>query len=260
METKRNPEHVNEKIVLMRSIYLRSVALIYLFAFVSLYFQIQGLWGDEGILPAKVLLERISEKMQENANFWNVPSLLWYSDIINEVLINFFPQMGVNSSSVENAMYVLCLIGIITALGIVLNMAVFYNTFGFIIIWLIYLNFFTVGQVFMSFQWDIFLLEVGFITILFSPITKSRLNVITPIDHVLYFLIRFLMFRFIYSNGIVKITADCPVWKTFNTLHHHFQGQPLPNMISWYFHFLPDGILKALTALTFFIEVKFSNF
>jgi hypothetical protein len=255
MEKIKHPEHINDKIVLTRSIYLRSVAFIYLFAFISLYFQIQGLWGDEGLLPAKILLERVKEKMQENATFLNVPTLLWFSDYINKGL-QVFPDLTIHTSSVENAMYVLCLMGIVVSAGIVANIGLFYNVFGFFSMWLIYLSFFTVGQVFMSFQWDIFLLEVGFLTILFAPLWKSRLAVITPIDNAVYFLIRFLMFRFIYSNGIVKVTADCPAWKTFNVLQHHFQSQPLPNIISWYVHFLPDGLMKVLTALTFFIEVN----
>jgi hypothetical protein len=255
MENKKNPEHVNDKIILTRSIYLRGVGLVYLFAFLSLYFQIQGLWGDEGILPAKILLERIRANSKENATFINVPTLLWYSDYLQSILGRLFPDMAMTTSPEENTMYVLCIVGIIVSTGIIVNMSLFYNMFGFASLWLIYLNFFTIGQVFMSFQWDIFLLEVGFLTILFAPLWKSRLHIITPIDNGVYFLIRFLMFRFIYSNGIVKITADCPVWKTFTTLHHHFQGQPLPNFGSWFGHFLPDGILKVLTALIFFIEV-----
>jgi hypothetical protein len=303
LENKKNPEHVNDSITLTRSIYLRLVALVYLCAFLSLFFQIQGLWGDEGILPAKVLLDRVKDRLQDRTNlsdqpessfiyqyaesflgqkaevllsflnmikpilgllhcsvaFIKVPTLLWYSDYVQSILGYIMPEITVYTSPVENTMYILCLMGIVISTGIILNMSLFYNIFGFIFMWLIYLNFFTIGQIFMSFQWDIFLLEVGFLSILFAPRWKSTLAIITPIDNVSFFLIRFLMFRFIYANGIVKITADCPVWKTFTTLHHHFQGQPLPNLGSWYAHFLPDGILKILTALTFFIEVKFSN-
>lgn len=249
-------ESCNKNIILTRSIYLRSVALIYLFAFLSLFTQIQGLWGDEGLIPAKVLLAKFKENYKENLSFLGMPTLLWFSDLIQDMLLKVFPQFSI-SSSVENSMYVLCLFGIIISISIVINCGLFYNTIGFAIMWSIYLSFFLIGQIFMSYQWDIFLLEVGFITILFAPLTKSRLRYISPIDNTVYFLIRYLMFRFIYSNGIVKVTANCPTWKTFTTLSHHFQSQPIPTYLSWFMHFAPESILKILTALTFFIEVIF---
>ena len=59
----------------------------------------------------------------------------------------------------------------------------------------------------------------------------------------------------IYSNGIVKVTSGCPTWLSFTALHYHFQSQPLPNSISYYSHFLPDGIKRIFVAITFFIEI-----
>jgi hypothetical protein len=249
-------ESCNKNIILTRSIYLRSVALIYLYAFLSLFLQIQGLWGDEGIIPAKVLMNKLQETYKDKFTFLGMPTIFWFSDTINEILLKAAPHFSI-SSSIENSMYLVCLSGIIISLTIVLNFGVFYNNIGFALLWFIYLSFFLIGQIFMSYQWDIFLLEVGFITILFSPITKSRLGYISPIDNTVYFLIRFLMFRFIYSNGIVKVTANCPTWKTFTTLSHHFQSQPIPTYFSWFAHFAPGSLLKILTAVTFFIEVDY---
>jgi len=122
--------------------------------------------------------------------------------------------------------------------------------------WIVYLNFFIIGQVFTSYQWDVFLLEVGFLSIFLSPWTKYSLDIITAQDDLAFHLLRFLMFRFIYSNGVVKVTANCPTWMSFTALHHHFQSQPLPNMISYFMHiYLPDGVKKMFTAFTFASEI-----
>jgi hypothetical protein len=247
-------ESVNRTIILTRSLYLRSVSIIYLIAFLSLYFQIQGLWGDEGILPAKILLDKLKETHKENANFLNMPTIFWFSDYIQNYFVRVLPILS-ESSSMENSLYIMCLIGIIISISIVINMRIFFNMFGFFVLWIIYLSFFLIGQVFISYQWDIFLLEVGFLTILFAPMFKNNLKYISPVDNSAYFLLRYLMFRFIYSNGIVKVTSNCPTWKSFTTLNHHFQSQPIPTVFSWYAHFLPEAFLKILTALTFYIEV-----
>jgi hypothetical protein len=254
---------VNPKIILTKNIFLRSLGVIYLFAYLSLYVQIQGLWGDEGILPAKTLLEKLKENFKEKANFWNFPTLTWFSPIFSNTFNFFVEKIYSNfnfntSSDVENTLYLLAIIGIIFSVGIVCGIKYFYNPFGFFIVWLIYLNFFIIGQVFMSFQWDIFLLETGFIAIFFSTFFWGDINelaIIKPIDDVCYYVLRFLMFRFMYSNGIVKLTANCPSWLSFNALHFHFQSQPIPNSLSHFAHFLPDGVKKILVALTYLIEI-----
>jgi len=37
--------------------------------------------------------------------------------------------------------------------------------------WLLYLQILVVGQTFLSFQWDIFLLEVGGLALLYAPVS-----------------------------------------------------------------------------------------
>lgn len=61
-EIKRiNINGVSNRIVLTRSIYLRFLSLIYLIAFVGIYGQIQGLWGEEGLLPLNLFLNKLRE-------------------------------------------------------------------------------------------------------------------------------------------------------------------------------------------------------
>jgi hypothetical protein len=259
---KIEKESVCKERTLTRSIYLRSLALIYLFAFLSLFFQIQGLWGDEGILPAGTLLKKLSENFKEKANFKNFPTLLWFSEDINREFMRIINLIGlgniftnISSAHIDNSLYVLCIIGIFISLSIVLNRDYAFNMFGFFMMWLIYLNFFIIGQVFMSYQWDTFLLEAGFISIFLAPIYKDRLIILTPIDNLAFNLLKFLLFRFMYSSGIVKVTSGCKYWSSFTALHYHFQSQPLPNVISYYAHFLPDGVKKMLVAEHFMIEI-----
>ena len=54
-----------------RQVLLRSIAFIYFIGFIILYNQATPLFGESGILPAKLFIERV--------DFWRSPSVFhWY--------------------------------------------------------------------------------------------------------------------------------------------------------------------------------------
>src|ERR1700740_2833110 len=61
-----------------RWLFLRALGLIYFSAFYSLVFQIRGLIGPEGILPANDYLQ-VGAHSFGHAPLWFAPSLLWFS-------------------------------------------------------------------------------------------------------------------------------------------------------------------------------------
>src|SRR5437016_13324508 len=61
-----------------RWIWLRALGGIFFSAFYSLYFQIHGLIGPNGILPASSYLETVRRVLGAKG-YWCVPSLLWIS-------------------------------------------------------------------------------------------------------------------------------------------------------------------------------------
>src|SRR5215218_4573956 len=60
-----------------RWIFLRALGLIFFSAFYSLAFQIHGLIGERGILPAGSYLYEIARAAPGLARFWLAPTLLW---------------------------------------------------------------------------------------------------------------------------------------------------------------------------------------
>jgi hypothetical protein len=62
-----------------RWLFLRALGLIYFSAFFSLIFQIRGLIGAAGILPAESYLEALARSLTPWTRVWYVPSLLWWS-------------------------------------------------------------------------------------------------------------------------------------------------------------------------------------
>ncbi len=59
-----------------RWIFLRALGAIFFSAFYSLHFQIHGLIGPDGILPATSYLPAARDAIGWRA-YWSIPSLLW---------------------------------------------------------------------------------------------------------------------------------------------------------------------------------------
>ena len=123
-----------------------SVGLIYLFAFTSLYVQYPGLLGHNGVLPVDSFLDRVlAQNSGSDFDFFEFPSLLVYA-----------PGWGIPA---DCACDFLLLLGSACSIMIVLG---FPNPIMFGLCWISYLSVYLVGQTFLSFQWDILLLEVSY--------------------------------------------------------------------------------------------------
>ena len=96
----------------------------------------------------------------------------------------------------------------------------------------------------MTFQWDVFLLEAGFLALLLSFATTPGI-----------WLLRWLLFRFMFMSGVVKLLSGDPNWWNLSALSYHFLTQPLPTPLAWYAAQLPPGVLKFATGGTFFVEL-----
>ena len=90
-------------------------------------------------------------------------------------------------------------------------------------LYLFYLSLFHAGQIFMGYQWDVLLLEVGFLAI-FLP-GRQRLVV---------WLYRLLLFRFMFLSGAVKLLSNDVSWADLTALSFHFETQPLPTALAGY--------------------------
>ncbi|MCG8378095.1 MAG: lipase maturation factor family protein, partial [Proteobacteria bacterium] len=113
-----------------------------------------------------------------------------------------------------------------------------------IILYLLYLSLVHAGQTFMTFQWDLLLLEAGFLAIFLNA--SSNLII---------WLYRWLVFRFMFLGGVVKIISGDPTWDNLSALSYHFETQPLPTTLAWYAHQFPDPILMAGVAFTLITEL-----
>src|SRR5947207_4154451 len=126
-------------------LFLRLLGLAYLAAFVSLAMQIRGLAGPAGILPASDVLA--ASNRRRTARFSRLPTLCWIST--SDCFLLLLCCSGVVCA------------GLLTAAIAQLPML--------ILLWVFYLSLFNVCRFFLGFQWDVLLLETGFLAIFLAP-------------------------------------------------------------------------------------------
>src|SRR5579859_7500213 len=69
-------EHGAQDRLVPRWLFLRALGIIYFSAFFSLIFQVRGLIGPNGILPAGDYLQAVAQAYG-HGRFWFAPTLLW---------------------------------------------------------------------------------------------------------------------------------------------------------------------------------------
>lgn len=223
---------------LVRWAFLRALGAIYLVAFVSLWVQIFGLVGSDGILPAKPAMDSMRNAADARHlgldRYHLVPTLCWFK--ATDGFLNFQCAAG-------TTLAVLLIIGIAPAPCLFL-------------LWLIYLSLATACREFLSFQWDILLLETGFLAIFLAPWQLwLRLAGATPPSRLVLWLLRWLLFKLMFQSGCVKLLSGDPAWRNLTALTFHYETQPLPTWIGWYAHQLPVWAQKASALTMFGIEL-----
>ncbi|HTV94701.1 MAG TPA: lipase maturation factor family protein [Steroidobacteraceae bacterium] len=206
---------------LVAALFLRLLGLIYLCAFVSFGVQARGLIGSHGILPLQELVDAVSAAVGAK-RFFVMPMLFW-----------------VNASDL--AIQAVCWVGASLSVLLFLDRL---PRLCLLLLYVLYLSLLYGGQDFMTFQWDTFLLETGFLALLMSYTQRPGI-----------WLLRWLLFRFLFMSGMVKLLSGDPSWRNLTALSYHFLTQPLPTPLAWYAARLPARLLKFGTAAMFFIEL-----
>lgn len=198
---------------LARWIFLRALGLIYFSAFFSLIFQIRGLIGPQGILPAGEYLQALAENYGRAAAHWYAPGLLWFS-------------------SSSHALMLLCWVGIAASLLLFLNL---WPRGMLVICFVCFLSFVTAAGEFSGYQSDGMLLEAGFLSLFVAPDGfRPRFGEKSPPVRTAFFLLFWEWFRIYFESGVAKIASGDPEWRHFTAMDEYYQNGPLPTWIGWY--------------------------
>jgi len=224
--------------LLCRRLFLAMLGAIYFTAFVSLWTQLPGLVGKNGILPVADLMTRAHETFAASGTgierFRLFPTLCWFS--ASDGFVGFHCAAG--------AMLSLLLIGGVAPPACLALM------------WVLYLSLSTCCREFLGFQWDNLLLETGLLAILFAPAQLlPRPSKEKPPSRIVLWLLRLLLFKLMFLSGVVKLASGDQAWHNLTALTYHYQTQPLPNWIAWHVHQFPLWFQKGSCIVMFGIEL-----
>ena len=217
-----------------RWLFLRVLGAIYFSAFFPLVFQIQGLIGPAGILPAGSYLQAVTQALGHAPRYWYAPTLLWWS----------------SGSTMLNA---LCWTGMLASLLLVLNR---WPRGMLMVCFVCFLSFVSAAQDFSAYQSDGMLLEAGFISLFFAPPGfRPGLGSQHAPARASLFLLQWEWFRIYFQSGVVKILSGDPEWRQFTAMDQYYQNGPLPTWIGWYVQHLPHSFHALTVYLTLALEL-----
>ena len=222
--------------------FLCTLGVIYLIAFVSLWVQVDGLIGSNGISPINQFLPAVHDQLGGRA-YSLLPTLCWF-----------------NSSNAF--LHFLCGGGAVSSL---LLIAGFVPVLSLIALFVFYLSLTIAGQTFLSFQWDILLLETGFLAIFLAPwqIWPKRGRE-PPVSRTALFLLKLLLFKLMVMSGVVKLTSGDDSWGWLNhsfhwsaltALDYHYWSQPLPTVFGWWADKSPEWFKHFSVAFCLAVEI-----
>jgi lipase maturation factor 1 len=232
--------------------FLRMLGLIYLIAFVSLWVQVDGLVGSNGMSPVSRFLPAVRQQLGPDAYFL-LPTLCWFDS--SNAFLHFLCGGGVVLS-------LFLIVGIAPALLLV-------------VLFVFYLSLAIAGQVFLNFQWDVLLLETGFLSIFIAPWRlwprellwwpwSATAATASPVSPAGLFLLKFLLFKLILMSGVVKLTSGDDSWGWLNhsfhwsaltALDYHYWSQPLPTVFAWWADQSPEWFKHFSVAFCLAVEI-----
>lgn len=217
-----------------RWIFLRCLGAIYFSAFFSLVFQIRGLIGPNGILPAGDYLQSVAHVFGYWQRLWYAPTLLWWSS--GPVMLS-----------------VLCWAGLIASVLLVFNV---WPRGMLAVCFICFLSFVSAAQDFSSYQSDGMLLEAGFISLFFAPQGwRPGFGLANPPSRASLFLLQWEWFRIYFESGMAKLLSGDPEWRHFTAVDEYYQNGPLPTWIGWYMQHLPHWFHAATAGATLVLEL-----
>jgi lipase maturation factor len=202
----------------------RGIAAVYLIAFIAVIRQFKPLLGERGLLPVPAYVNRVGFRAAPSIFSWKYSDrrldlVAWTGLIIAACAVCGFTEAGPVGISVG----------------------------AWLLLWVLYLSIVNVGQSFFGFGWESMLLEAGFFAAFLAP-SRTQPSVLPIV------ILRWMLFRTELGAGLIKLRHD-PCWRDLTCLFYHYETQPLPNPLSWYFHRLPRAFHRFSVLFSHFVQV-----
>ncbi|KAL5970565.1 Lipase maturation factor 2 [Taenia solium] len=220
---------MSEKAVLI------GINLVFFLAFASLYIQLPGLIGDDGVAPARILDLSVPNTLEDFLT--GIPSIIRFHK-------SFF-------LSEYHTAELLVLVGLTLSF---LSMAVpqLLGTLSLLIQWI---SFFSVAKVcpgVADWKWTSLLVEAGFLCFLLS-IKLRKYSHSSSI--IVIWLMRWLLFREAVSTGFARLSNGNYLWWDLSAMEHYFSSQISPSPAAYYLSLGPHLFLRVVSVIILVMEI-----
>ena len=185
----------------------KSIGMLFFVGFLNIVNQFKPLSGERGLLPVPLFVKKVP--------FRDSPSLFFFV-------------------STDKAFTICGWIGVVLS-GLIISGLVDAHSWALFaiwaVLWALYLSFVNVGQVFYGFGWESILLEAGVLSAFLGGSHRTA-------QVAVMWLFRWLLFRVMFGAGLIKLRGDL-CWRDLTCLDYHYETQPIPNPLSWFFHHGP---------------------
>lgn len=210
--------------VFVRILLERGLAAIYIIAFLTALNQFRPLLGEHGLLPVPQFLKQTTFKRSPGIFHFHYSDRFFLIITWAGITISFLILLGILSDA-PWWLYIII----------------------WLLLWFIYMSIVNVGQTFYSFGWESMLLEAGFFAAFLGP--HDMAPSVIPI-----IMLRWMLFRVEFGAGLIKLRHD-PCWRDLTCLYYHYETQPMPGPLSWYFHHLPKLMHRFGVLFSHFVQV-----
>jgi hypothetical protein len=156
-------------------------------------------------------------------------------------------------NSTDAFLHFLCGGGVVLSLLLILGIAPALSLVALVVF---YLSLAIAGQTFLSFQWDILLLETGLLSVFLAPWRFwPKRGTDPPVSRAALFLLKLLLFKLMIMSGVVKLTSGDDSWLDLTALDYHYWSQPLPTIFSWWADQSPEWFKKFSVAFCLVVEI-----
>lgn len=192
---------------LVASAFHRWLGLVALIAFWSFGVQADVLIGSRGLLP---VADWMTQLQGREPGLLELPTYLRYS--ASDTAISLGVWLGV-------ALSLLALFGKAPRVC-------------FALIAPLYLSFLVAGRSFMTFAWDLLLIEAAFLAVFLPRDRPSR---------TLHFVFRVLLFKLYWESGLAKLQSHLMDWHDLSAMTFYYETAPIPTRLGWTWHHLSEA-------------------
>jgi len=259
--------------LLTRILFLRMLAIVYMAAFSVAKFQNKGLIGDNGILPARNVLDiaehraknkarRRKEWVEERKAYTSPTTIVerYKNNFLDSKAMDLFREkFWYRTDGMERPLPTLLWLAndrnkLNPWLDGLANIGLFLSTImlatgsanALLILglYVIQRSFMSVGSVFYGYGWEPQLAELTFHTLFLVPLLSMD-PFFGPVPKLVIWASRFYLFKIMIGAGLIKVKSSDIKWKpgkmpaNMSAMDYFYETQPVPNPFSRFFHNKP---------------------